>query len=207
MPAPQSLTSVAEVTGTWNTAFSSPPQQTTAWPQAAIGGFPGASSFLEMSQPQAYSPAPAGLTLSPAAETFPRRLVDKVRSGVFVDMKELLADNVSLLDQLETLQGPAAIRPLGPARPRLREVTTLHTWCYCFLAYISMCTTDATTRDQLAYARLIIKEAQRHGGLGWLDYDRAFRQQAAADPAIRWNTLLPGLQASTILGQPAVSGQ
>ena len=60
---------------------------------------------------------------------------------------------------------------------------------------------DPATQDQLAYARLLIKEAQRHGGLGWLDYDRAFRQQVAADPSIRWNTLIPGLQASTILGQ------
>ena len=55
---------------------------------------------------------------------------------------------------------------------------------------------DPTTRDQLAYARLIIREALRHGGAGWLDYDRAFRQQAAADPSLRWNTLLPGLLAS-----------
>ena len=31
--------------------------------------------------------------------------------------------------------------------------------------------------------------------------DRAFRQQAAADASLRWNNLLPGLQASTILGQ------
>ena len=38
------------------------------------------------------------------------------------------------------------------------------------------------TRDQLAYARLSIREALQHGGIGWLDYDRAFHQQAAADP-------------------------
>ena len=61
-------------------------------------------------------------------------------------------------------------------------------------------TTDPTTRDQLAYARLIIKEAQRHGGAAWLDYDRAFRQQRAADPSIPWNSLNPSLLASTILG-------
>ena len=40
-------------------------------------------------------------------------------------------------------------------------------------------TTDPTTRDQLAYAHLIIREALCHGGAGWLDYDRAFHQQAA----------------------------
>ena len=35
----------------------------------------------------------------------------------------------------------------------------------------------------------------------WLDYDRAFCQQAAADPSLAWNTLSPGLQASTMLHQ------
>ena len=43
------------------------------------------------------------------------------------------------------------------------------------------CHTDPTTCDQLAYSRLIIREALRHGGVGWLNYDRAFRQQAAVD--------------------------
>ena len=39
-----------------------------------------------------------------------------------------------------------------------------------------------------------------------MDYDRAFRQQAAADPSLRWNTLLPRLQASTMLGIGAGQG-
>ena len=38
------------------------------------------------------------------------------------------------------------------------------------------------------------------GGGGWQEYDRSFRNQAAIDPTLRWNTLLPDLQASTILG-------
>lgn len=142
-----------------------------------------------------------GLVLSPAAEPLPKKLVDKIRSGQFVEMRELLADNVSLVNQLETVQGVPAAHMLGATRPRLREVTSLISWCYCFLGYIAVGTLDTKTRDQLAYARLIIKEAQRHGGQGWLDYDHAFRQQVAADPSIHWNTLNPGLQASTILGQ------
>ena len=40
----------------------------------------------------------------------------------------------------------------------------------------------------LAYAHLKVREAQRHGGSGWLDYDRVFRQQEALDPSLRWNT-------------------
>lgn len=128
-----------------------------------------------------------GLVLSPAAEPFPQKVVEKIRAGNFVELKELLPDNIALLNQLETVQGsPPAM--FGAARPRLREVQSLPTWCYCFLGYMAICTTDPATRDQLAYARLLIKEAQRHGGQGWLDYDRAFRQQAAADPSLRWNT-------------------
>ncbi len=34
-----------------------------------------------------------------------------------------------------------------------------------------------------------------------MDYDRAFRLQAAINPSLEWNTLYPGLQASTILGR------
>ena len=123
-------------------------------------------------------------------------------------MKELLADNMALISQLEAVPGVPPLNLLGATRPRLREVTSLAAWCYCFLGYVAVRTYDPATRDQLAYARLLIKESQRHGGLGWLDYDRAFRQQAATDPSLRWNTLNPGLQASTIMGSlTATQGQ
>ena len=48
-------------------------------------------------------------------------------------------------------------------------------------------TTDPATRNQLAYALLLIREHYRHGGQGWMAYDRAFRQQAASDPSLRCN--------------------
>ena len=119
---------------------------------------------------------------------------------------ELLADNITLLQQLETMQGTHPVNMIGPTRPRLREVSTLTTWLYCFLAYTAIITSDATTRNLLAYARLIMREALRHNNNGWLDYDRSFRQQAAVDPSLPWNTLVPGLQASMILGNPTRQG-
>ena len=140
----------------------------------------------------------SALILSPSSEPFPRKLVDKVRSGQFVEMRELLSDNISLLRQLESVQGPTHMPLIGPNRPRLQEVSSLSSWVYCFLGYVAILTTDSITRDQLAYTRLIIREAQRHGGSGWQDNDRSFREQVAADPAIRWNTLVPGLHAATI---------
>ena len=150
---------------------------------------------------------PMGIILSPSSEPFPQRLVDRARSGQFVDMREFLTDNVALLQQLEVFPGTSATSCLpGVARPRLRDITSLPSWLYFFLAYAAIITQDPATRDHLTYARLMIREAQRHGGNGWLDYDRVFRQQVAIDRTLQWNTLHPGLQASTILGQRTASG-
>ena len=67
-------------------------------------------------------------------------------------------------------------------------------------------TNDDSTRDMITYCRLIVGEALRHGGQGWQEYDRTFRAQAVIDHSIRWNTLLPDLQAATILGQRTMGG-
>ena len=87
------------------------------------------------------------------------------------------------------------------SRPRVREVTTLPSWVCCFLTYLAIQTSDTVTRERAAYAMLVVREAMRHGGQGWLEYDRLFRQQAALNPALAWNVIHPELQATTILGQ------
>lgn len=159
-----------------------------------------------MAQPATPVSAP-GFSLSPALEPIPQRLVGKIQSGQYVDMKELLTDNVSLLQQLEAVggQGPSPSLP-GVLKPRLRDITSLSTWMYCFLAYVAVRSPDKATQDMLAYARLMIREAQRHGGTSWLDYDRVFRQQIAIDPSLRWNTLEPGIQAGTLSSRPPTTG-
>ena len=70
-----------------------------------------------------------------------------------------------------------------------------------FLTFLAVGTSDIATRNRLTYAVLLLREAMRHGGQGWMDYDRLFRQQAAIDPSLAWNMIHPGLQATTILSQ------
>ena len=142
-----------------------------------------------------------GLALSPATQPFPQRIVDRALAGDFIEMRELLSDNITLLSQLESIQAYPILPAMpGQLRPRLRDITSLPTWIYCFLAYMAICTTDLQTRDQLAYARLLVRESLIHPGRGWLEYDRVFRQQRALDCSIPWNTLHPGIQAATIIG-------
>ena len=58
----------------------------------------------------------------------------------------------------------------------------------------------------LSYSRLIIHEALCHGGSGWVEYDRVFRHQMSINATLSWNTLDPGLQATTIIGQQSTPG-
>ena len=208
LPPPSAITSVSllpnphTVTNTGNNAC----QTMALWSSLSVPLTSAGSSSLiaptlplqPLLQPVCYPPQAMGMVLSPALEPFPAtcRLVARVRSGQYVELRDFLTDNISLLQQLEVVQGSFPVT--GPARPRLREITSLPSWLYCFLAYVAIRTNDHATRDQLAYARLLIRESQCHGGSGWLDYDRVFRQQVAIDSALQWNTLHAGLQASTI---------
>ena len=152
----------------------------------------------------AATPAPR-LSLSPAREPFPRKLVDKVRSGQFVEMRDMLTDNIALKRQMESFSSAYSCVPAlpGAMKPRLRDVFTLPSWMYCFLA---MRSDETMTRNLLPV--FVVQESQRHGGTGWMDYDRVFRQQAAIDHNLSWISIHPGIQAATSVcqasGSPAV---
>ena len=82
-------------------------------------------------------------------------------------MRELLAHNISLQQQLEGFSAQCTMP--GALKPRLREVTTLPSWMYCFMGPRQR---DPQIRNMLAYARLVIRESQRHGGsAGWTTID------------------------------------
>ena len=123
-----------------------------------------------------------------------------------MEMRDLLADNIALVSQLSSLHGTVPLPLTTMQRTRLREVPSLVSWMYCFATYVAIRTPDELTRQMLAYARLIIREALRHGGSGWAEYDRVFRRQVAINPTLSWNTLEPSLQAATILGQRSSEG-
>ena len=64
--------------------------------------FSGLLSALQLLSAQAMQSQP-GLVLSPASDPFPRNLVQRVQAGLFVEMRDLLADNIALLSQLLSL--------------------------------------------------------------------------------------------------------
>ena len=103
-----------------------------------------------------------------------------------------------MLSQLESLNILTTFPALpGSKKPRLREVSSLVSWLYCFQVYAALRCPYDESRDHLVYACLMIREAQHHGGQGWLAYNRVFCHQAALDLSFQWNVLHPAIQAST----------
>ena len=90
----------------------------------------------------------------------------------------MMADNITLLHSLEAFHPAvqAGLQISSAHKPHMREVSDILTWTYCFLAYVAVHTPDQQTRDMLTYARLLIREARKHGGDGWRAYDAVFRQ-------------------------------
>ena len=98
-----------------------------------------------------------------------------MQSGIYVEMK------VESLNVVTT--------PSSPQRHKASAQRSIIIGVKALLLLGLHCP-DKESRDRPTYARLIIREAQRHGGQGWLAYDRFFfRQQAALDPSLQWNVL------------------
>ena len=170
-------------------------------------GHPLSSTLLPSPSPSPLTSTQANLSLSLSMEPIPAKLVHRIQSGQFVKMRDLLGDNIALIHHFESANSyfPAHVLSVS-FHLRLRKVSSLSSWIYCFLAYLVVGTSDQSTCNWLISARLVVREALQHEGRGWLDYDRFFRQQAALNPALAWNTLHPSLVASTILSQRSVGG-
>ena len=144
----------------------------------------------------------APLILASSLPPVPAKLVDKIRAGKYVEMKELLSDNTTVLQSME------AVHPMlrGTNKPNLREVKSLLTWVYCFLAHVAISTPDAHTWDMLVHARLIIREARKLDGEGWRGYDSVFRANAAIAPSTLWTKLDSSLHAATLVANRTADG-
>ena len=146
------------------------------------------------------TPQATPMILSPSFPPVPDKLVAKIKSGTFVHLKELLGDNIALRQRLEeTPPTHMAPWPTTLPLPQMRNISTPLQWVYCMLIYMAVRCPDNQTRDMLTYTRLVLHLAQKHGGSGWLDYDKTFRLQAASNPSLRWNVINPSLMASAVL--------
>ena len=95
----------------------------------------------------------------------------------FLDMAELLRDNLEVQRQVASQDQSASTTGQSTLRNRQREIPHLLSWVSCFGVYMAVLTGKhpQMIKPLLAYQTMIVREARRCGGNGWLAYDRYFR--------------------------------
>ena len=141
--------------------------------------------------------------LSEGLPPVPQKLVARILRGEYIDMADLLRDNLEAQRRSASQSsGSSSMGVAPPARSR-REIPDILSWVQCFGTYIAIVTSQnpERMRQLLAYQTLIVREARRCGGKGWLAYDSYFRQQAMGNSAADWSRINQSLYAVTFMAQ------
>ena len=161
----------------------------TVAPLASISMAPTPSLAAGQLQPAHGAPFHLASSFAP----IPAKLIQNLE---YVDLRELLPDNIALSEKLDALPARANQVP----NQEQREITKTVTWVSCFASYVAIVAQKhpKRTRDMLAYMptcsyiRLMVREGHKHGGTGWLKYDRIFRKNNPG-PSASWDVLDPSL--------------
>ena len=140
--------------------------------------------------------------LSEGLHPVPHKLVARILRGEFVDMAELLRVYLEAQRRSSSVPANNSYGGSNAARGR-REVPDLVNWVQCFGTYMAIVSSKhpERMRQLLAYQTLIVREARRFGGKGWLAYDSYFRQQVVGDDKANWSRLNQSLYAVTFIAQ------
>ncbi len=138
--------------------------------------------------------------LSEALPVVPAKLVRRIHRGEFVDMAELLKDNMEAERRRAALGGESSTSH-GMKRVGRREVPDLLSWLHCYSLFTAVvCESHPEkVREMWAYQATMIAEAWRCGGRGWLIYDSAFRQQITSLGMADFGRINQSLYATTFL--------
>ena len=136
------------------------------------------------------------------------KLVAKITSGAFVELAYLLAENIRAqeAEPHTYLDGKLLV---APAKNRVVEITDILTWIQAFTIYqwIFCCTYPSNWQDTTQYKLLILQTASQFPGAAQLNYDTAFRKDAAASLLAGWSKMNLDLYNFHTCASSTVTGQ
>ena len=141
----------------------------------------------------------AMLSIGAGLPPVPHKLVQKIQSGEFVDMAELLPDRMGIQSTYE----PDEKDGKRSIKSKRRQVTGILEWVQCFSIYTAVIADKKPekVKDLLGYQTLLLEAYMEYEGDSWLGYDRRFRQSVAACPDADWAKI------DTTLWNMAFTGQ
>lgn len=135
-------------------------------------------------------------------EGLPPTLVLKIRRGDFVDMAELLRDNMEA-ERRRAKEGGSSCSSSGlqPLPSRRELVPDILSWIQCLGVYACIVANVHPEKVQqlLAYQTMLVHEARRCSGNGWQIYDTMFWQKVANDSQADGSKLNSSLYSVTFM--------
>lgn len=195
-PLPPGPPPLATAVGSWpaagpTTGFPTPvvsavPSPTSAgFPQLPLPGFAG----MIHSSIRGAPPLNEAFVVGPGFHPVPYKTVVAITSGQFIELASLLSkpDDASAGPTV-SLDGRVII---GPATHPPRRLSDIIQWLQAFSIYASVVVASfpGRARDLWAYQLLILRTFARFRGLAWLNYDEAFRRDAAARHVTDWSSM------------------
>ena len=135
--------------------------------------------------------------VGPGYSPIPEKLASKIRSGHFIVLADLLAENLKAQETgpQTYLDGKLLV---SSTKKRVQEITDIVTWVEAFTVYswIHCSVHPSRWQDTTQYKLLILKTARQFSEKASLRYDIAFRKDAAASGLVDWSHELRPLQLS-----------
>lgn len=92
--------------------------------------------------------------------------MDRIHSGSFVELKELLPDNVTLLQWLQGTSTASQARASVPSH--LHDIRDPLAWGACFLSFVAARVDHREIQEMKAYGQIILQLAKTWGA--WLNF-------------------------------------
>ena len=170
---------------------SSLPATSSANLPVVVGGSCGGATGTESSTLPNLNKA---FVVGPGYAPVPFKLVSKITAGLFVDLADLLPDNIRAqeIEPQAFLEGKLVV---SGSKKRVIEIADIITWIEAFTIFsMILCHTfPSRWKDLNQYKLLIIQTARRFSDKSWLHYDIAFRKEAAASGSTDWSRMHPDL--------------
>ena len=140
---------------------------------------------------------PSSVVLTEGLPPITTKLLDKIQRWEFVDLSSLLScdptaknDTVALTHEGQHI---LVVDPQSQFSRRKKQISDLPTWIQAFSIYAAgLAAASSTTKEQvmglMAHMFLMVQLSRDLGGNHWLQYDKDFREWAAAKNLKVWGS-------------------
>ncbi len=148
-------------------------------------------------------PQPKLMSVGTGLPALPRRLVDRIRSGEYIDFTELPPAKGKGKTPAQMGEGQIVVVQAADLAATRRTIPDLATWIQCFSLYVAVLAPSQpeVIPELMAYQAMIAKASQTYRWPSWLVYDQSFRQEKAGTSGQSWARVDPTIYSLCFFGQ------